>query len=42
VKSKLRLAALGLAGVAYVWFAAVRNVGEVKTRKAERRAARAR
>jgi hypothetical protein len=42
VKSKLRLAALGLAGIFYVWFAGVRNAGEVKARKAERRAARAR
>jgi hypothetical protein len=42
VKRKLQLAAAGLAGVVYVWFAAVLRTGEVKERKAARRAARGR
>jgi O-acetyl-ADP-ribose deacetylase (regulator of RNase III) len=39
VRSRLRVAALGLAGLLYVWFAAVRGAGHVKARKASRREA---
>jgi hypothetical protein len=42
VKKQLRLAALSLAGVVYVWFAAVHRAGGVKARKAAWREARAR
>jgi hypothetical protein len=39
-KRILRIAALVLAGVVYVWFAAVRAVPGIRRRKAEARAAR--
>jgi len=41
VRRRLRIAAVGLAGALYVWFAAVRLAAEVKERKAARRASRA-
>jgi len=37
VRRILRLAAVALAFATYVWFAAVRNIGRVKRRKALRR-----
>ena len=37
---RIRLVALGLGGLLYVWFAAVGSVGRVKARKASRREAR--
>jgi hypothetical protein len=40
VRRILKLVAAALAFAVYVWFAAVRNVGRVKQRKAARRRAR--
>jgi hypothetical protein len=40
VRRILKLVAATLAFAVYVWFAAVRNVGRVKRRKAARRRAR--
>jgi hypothetical protein len=40
VRRILQLAAAALALAVYVWFAAVRNLGRVKRRKAARRALR--
>jgi len=40
VRRALKAAAAALALATYVWFAAVRNVGRVKRRKAARRRSR--
>jgi hypothetical protein len=42
VRRVLQIAAAALALGVYIWFAAVRNVGRVKRRKASRRALRRR